>query len=1052
MRRFHRRIAGILAIAALAIAALAIAALATVTAAAAVSAHGGPGQSSPRHSGRRQGSPRQSTPRHTSARHTSARQSSAPHGGSTPPARPPTNASMNPVPSPASALSTALMPFRVDVSRRPEIGMVITVPQASRPLTGKDITVQVGGASQHPSVRQLSPGDLQIVFSPDLHVRSSELGLERSAGAGFLAGLPAGAEAAVSATGQLTGDPAAAVTSDLALARGPREPAALRLTEALSAFSPGASVRRTVVLVLSANEPLGAAASARLRRQLAASGTSLYLLDASPTGAPAYTALVAGNGGFVTRIRTAGDWPGALRRIGADLNRQYYVRFTDTAPLPAQARINVRTPAGTATAVATLPAANPTAPPLAPVASASRAAAVVRREPRGRRRRAPMASASPPAAAHELFFVFLLPCLNEEKVILNSLRRLLSLPGENFGVMVIDDGSDDGTAAAVRGVADERVRLMQRTPPNARQGKGEALNAAIARLSESSWLEGRDPDRIVVVVVDADGRVDPHSLSAVAPYFADPTVGAVQIGVRINNREMSRLARMQDMEFVIYTEVFQRGRRHLGSVGLGGNGQFMRLSALRSLGEAPWTRSLTEDLDLGIRLLTAGWRNEYCHTAAVHQQGVIELRRLIRQRSRWFQGHLQSWKLIPRILRGAPRPARVDLLYHLSSPALLLIGSLLTASFACSLLGSGVVAADGGNPLGWWVLSTYALAFGPAVLYSYTYWLRERDRGMSLARTAGLAHLYVGYCLMWYAAGWWAVGRTLRRRTNWSKTDRVAEAPLVALERGPDSSQARFAQNGDRRLAVIPAPAPSPSGAPRPPGRRRAPLQKSVRTVSVAAAVGFAALGVALLSFGGHSRPVRSDWYQVFSGYGHTSLTGSGPSQAITLSVATTQSPRVTHAALVLSRTWYQDFVAGAQVRTTRQLRHGAAGTPNPWEVGWVVWHYSSPQRFYALTLEPTGWLLSKQDPAYPGGERFLASGKLPQFPIGAEHRVGVVQSGNQITVSAEGRVLTKFVDTERPYLTGGFGVYAEDSVARFDDIHVQALPAGSAAAANPKP
>ena len=41
------------------------------------------------------------------------------------------------------------------------------------------------------------------------------------------------------------------------------------------------------------------------------------------------------------------------------------------------------------------------------------------------------------------------------------------------------------------------------------------------------------------------------------------------------------------MEFVIYTEVFQRGRRHLGSVGLGGNGQFMRLSAMLSLGAGP---------------------------------------------------------------------------------------------------------------------------------------------------------------------------------------------------------------------------------------------------------------------------------------------------------------------------------------------------------------------------------------------------------------------------------------------------------------------------------
>jgi hypothetical protein len=62
---------------------------------------------------------------------------------------------------------------------------------------------------------------------------------------------------------------------------------------------------------------------------------------------------------------------------------------------------------------------------------------------------------------------------------------------------------------------------------------------------------------------NSDGRLDPQAVEHVRPYFADPSIGAVQIGVRINNREQSRLARMQDMEFVIYTEVFQRGRRHL---------------------------------------------------------------------------------------------------------------------------------------------------------------------------------------------------------------------------------------------------------------------------------------------------------------------------------------------------------------------------------------------------------------------------------------------------------------------------------------------------------
>ena len=45
------------------------------------------------------------------------------------------------------------------------------------------------------------------------------------------------------------------------------------------------------------------------------------------------------------------------------------------------------------------------------------------------------------AGAGARFYVFLMPCLDEELVIARSLQRLLSMPGQNFAVMVIDDGS-----------------------------------------------------------------------------------------------------------------------------------------------------------------------------------------------------------------------------------------------------------------------------------------------------------------------------------------------------------------------------------------------------------------------------------------------------------------------------------------------------------------------------------------------------------------------------------------------------------------------------------
>ena len=192
--------------------------------------------------------------------------------------------------------------------------------------------------------------------------------------------------------------------------------------------------------------------------------------------------------------------------------------------------------------------------------------------------------------------------------------------------------------------------------------------------------------------MDADGRLDPHAIGEVRKAFAPQEVGAVQMGVRINNRFGSLLARMQDMEFVIFTEVFQRGRRRVRSVGMGGNAQFVRLSALDALGPRPWTRSLTEDFDLGIRLNATSWANEFWPSASVHQQGVTNMRRLMRQRTRWFQGNLQALHLLRSVAREQQGLGRADTLWQILTPYLLLTGSLLTLSFLITMVTAGVAA------------------------------------------------------------------------------------------------------------------------------------------------------------------------------------------------------------------------------------------------------------------------------------------------------------------------------------------------------------------------
>lgn len=371
--------------------------------------------------------------------------------------------------------------------------------------------------------------------------------------------------------------------------------------------------------------------------------------------------------------------------------------------------------------------------------------------------------------------VFVIPCLNEAEVIGASLDRLTALDHDRIHILVIDDGSDDETAQIVLQNPDPRVKLLRRTLPNARQGKGEALNAAVQHIRDGALGPDFDQASAIVVVVDADGRLEQHALDVVLPTFNDPQIGGVQIGVRINNRNANLLARMQDIEFVLYTRVFQRGRRHLGSVGLGGNGQFVRLSALNSLGVKPWTDSLAEDLDLGIRLMLAGWETEFCSETSVHQQGLTDIKRWVKQRTRWFQGHLQSWQLMPWVLGTLSGKRRLDLGYHITSPYLLLVASLFTVAFGLWTVDLGISAVTGSLSFSTWWISAYVVAFGPIMLFGTVYWQEERDSGIGWLQAVLVFHLFALYSTLWYLAGWRAAFRMVAGRTGWAKTDRMKE-------------------------------------------------------------------------------------------------------------------------------------------------------------------------------------------------------------------------------------------------------------------------------------
>jgi hypothetical protein len=172
-------------------------------------------------------------------------------------------------------------------------------------------------------------------------------------------------------------------------------------------------------------------------------------------------------------------------------------------------------------------------------------------------------------------------------------------------------------------------------------------------------------------------------------------------------------------------------------------------------------------------------------------------------------------------------------------------------------------------------------------------------------------------------------------------------------------------------------------------------------------------------------------WMPQWNGYGSITRV-SDVTASLDLLPAAATAPSQTHSSLVTSVATFGSTDLTMNLRTVSQLRQGSP--TNPWEVGWAIWHFTDNSHFYYLALKPNGWELGKEDPVYPGSQRFLATGSTG-FAVGTFHSVHINQVGNSISVAADGISLATFVDAERPYLNGSIGLYCEDSQVDFRSL-----------------
>ncbi|MEU5657011.1 bifunctional polysaccharide deacetylase/glycosyltransferase family 2 protein [Streptomyces sp. NPDC047737] len=222
----------------------------------------------------------------------------------------------------------------------------------------------------------------------------------------------------------------------------------------------------------------------------------------------------------------------------------------------------------------------------------------------------------------------IVPAYNEKECIASTLNSLAAST-HPIEIVVVDDGSTDGTAEIAEALGLPNVRVIRQE--NA--GKSAALNNGVRQARHD-----------IVVMMDGDTVFEPETVARLVQPFADPRVGAVAGNAKVGNRS-TMIGAWQHIEYVMGFNLDRRMYDLLGCMPTipGAIGAFRRDAVLEVGGMSEDT--LAEDTDITIALHRAGRRVVYAEHARAWTEAPASLGQLWRQRYRWSYGTMQAlWK------------------------------------------------------------------------------------------------------------------------------------------------------------------------------------------------------------------------------------------------------------------------------------------------------------------------------------------------------------------------------------------------------------------------
>jgi poly-beta-1,6 N-acetyl-D-glucosamine synthase len=240
------------------------------------------------------------------------------------------------------------------------------------------------------------------------------------------------------------------------------------------------------------------------------------------------------------------------------------------------------------------------------------------------------------------FVSIIVPVYNESRVIRDSIKSLLELNYSNYEIIIVNDGSSDGTKEVAESLVGYRkgkltdIKISLINQPNG--GKSRALNSGI----KHSQAE-------IILCMDGDSQLSPESVRLAVRHFENPAIGAVAGNVKVLNRNKF-ITDLQALEYIEGLNMARSAQSYIRLVNIipGPIGLFRRQAIVDSGYYSNDT--FAEDADLTLKILANGWKIYYEPASISYTEAPSTLQQLLKQRYRWTRGIIQSIRKHKRLM------------------------------------------------------------------------------------------------------------------------------------------------------------------------------------------------------------------------------------------------------------------------------------------------------------------------------------------------------------------------------------------------------------------